>query len=63
LYLVIGILIVCFPFFSIGLMAWYLPSYLEMLPKPYLQVLCKVANAKPSIPDHYATLGARPALE
>jgi len=43
-------------------MAWYLPSYLEMLPKPYLQVLCKVANAKPSIPDHYATLGARPAL-
>ncbi len=60
LYLVIGILAVCFPFFSIGLMAWYLPSYLEMLPKPYLLALCTVANARPSVPDHYLTLGVSP---
>ena len=60
LYLVIGILTVCFPFFSIGIMAWYFPTYLEYLPKPYLSTLCVVANAKPSIPDHYATLGVSP---
>ena len=60
LYLVVGILIVCFPFFSIGLMAWYFPSYLEYLPKSYLLTLCAVANATPSVADHYLTLGVSP---
>jgi len=60
LYLVLGILTVCFPFFSIGLMAWYFPTYLEYLPKPYLLTLCTVANARPSVPDHYLTLGVSP---
>ena len=53
-YLVVGILVVCFPFYSIGLMAWYFPSYLEYLPKPYLQTLCWLANARPEIPDYYS---------
>ena len=60
LYLVVGILVVCFPFFSIGLMAWYLPTYLEYLPKSYLVTLCTVANARPAVPDHYLTLGVSP---
>jgi hypothetical protein len=60
LYLVVAILVACFPFFSIGLMAWYLPTYLEYLPKTYLLTLCSVANAKPSVPDHYLTLGVSP---
>jgi len=60
IYLVSSILIVCFPFYSIGICAWYFPSYLEMLPKPYLQTLCWFANARPSVPDHYATLGVSP---
>jgi len=60
LYLVVGILLVCFPFFSIGLMAWYFPSYLESIPKSFLQWLCWLANARPEIPDHYATLGVSP---
>jgi len=59
-YLVTGILVCFFPFYSVGVMAWYFPSYLEMLPKPYLQGLCFVANARPSVPDHYATLGVSP---
>jgi hypothetical protein len=59
-YLVVGILIVCFPFYSIGLMAWYFPSYLEYLPKPYLQWLCWLANASPEVPDYYSVLGVSP---
>jgi len=59
-YLIVTILTVCFPFYSIGVCAWYFPSYLEMLPKPYLQTLCWFANAKPSVPDHYLTLGVSP---
>jgi len=58
--LVVGILVVCLPFYSIGLMAWYFPSYLEMLPKSYLQWLCWLANARPEIPDHYTVLGVSP---
>jgi hypothetical protein len=59
-YLVVGILVVCLPFYSIGLMAWYFPSYLEYLPKPYLQTLCWLANARPEIPDYYSVLGVSP---
>mmetsp|Transcript_8374 Transcript_8374/g.16695 ORF Transcript_8374/g.16695 Transcript_8374/m.16695 type:complete len:704 (-) Transcript_8374:338-2449(-) len=58
--LVGGILVVCFPFFSVGLMAWYFPSYLESLPKPYLQSLCWLANARPHITDYYSVLGVSP---
>merc|ERR1712205_83420 len=50
LYLVIGILTVCFPFFSIGIMAWYFPTYLEYLPKPYLST----RNVKSKIQRHKA---------
>jgi len=60
LFLVGGILLVCFPFFSIGLMAWYTPSYLESLPKPYLQTLCWFANARPHVADYYSILGVSP---
>ncbi|KAJ1466505.1 hypothetical protein T484DRAFT_1861499, partial [Baffinella frigidus] len=45
MYLVLVILAGCMPFFSVGMTSRFFPSYLEVFPKPYLQVLCVLSNA------------------
>jgi hypothetical protein len=57
LFVVSAVILVSLPFVSIGICAWYFPAYLESFPTSYLRALCWVANAAPSIVDHYATLG------
>lgn len=45
------------PYVSIGLTAWYFPSYLEMFPSSYLKWLIWIANAAPNLTDYYLILG------
>jgi len=57
IFVVSAVILVSLPYVSVGVCAWYFPQYLESFPPAYLRVLCWVANAAPSIVDHYATLG------
>lgn len=45
------------PFVSVGLAAWYFPTYLEYFPQSYLKALIWVANAAPNLTDYYLVLG------
>jgi len=49
------VILITFPFISLGFMAYWTPGYLEYLPLWYLQVLCMLANAAP--PNYHAVLG------
>eukprot|EP00281_Chroomonas_sp_CCMP1168_P006425 CAMPEP_0206275004 /NCGR_PEP_ID=MMETSP0047_2-20121206/35477_1 /ASSEMBLY_ACC=CAM_ASM_000192 /TAXON_ID=195065 /ORGANISM="Chroomonas mesostigmatica_cf, Strain CCMP1168" /LENGTH=643 /DNA_ID=CAMNT_0053704297 /DNA_START=26 /DNA_END=1957 /DNA_ORIENTATION=- len=56
-YLVLVIVTLCMPFFSVGITSRFFPSYLDYFPKPFLRVLCMLANVTPRVKDYYQVLG------
>mmetsp|Transcript_42652 Transcript_42652/g.106741 ORF Transcript_42652/g.106741 Transcript_42652/m.106741 type:complete len:642 (-) Transcript_42652:177-2102(-) len=56
-YLVLAVLACCLPFFSVGIVSRFFPSYLSIFPKFYLKILCVLSNVQPLVKDYYAVLG------
>lgn len=55
-----GVTLLMLPYTSLGFVHYWVPQYLPIFPTWYLQILCHIANAYPSVVDHYLTLGLEP---